>query len=179
MRTGFLWSVLGLSVQPQQHLVIQIPPTLTLPPRVLLEQAFPQESRNNLICFRNEFTLDATTTMVPMRSIFQSRWQSKTMPPPRQTRSNYLLYERSRYSSIMDYWDFCAMENKLVQIVLAYLGDEKNHWTLMLEDPFYLNLRSYHVSPSIRDRTTWVSYEKNVYQDAVLLDVDKNEHPFL
>ena len=77
------------------------------------------------------------------------------------------------YASLMDYMDFCAMEDKLAHIILQYLADEKNHWLIGLDDPFLMgSLRQYGGKKQILEQTTWITTEKKYFSDMIMIDMD-------
>jgi hypothetical protein len=177
MRIGFLWSLWACCPQTtvRQHVVVQAPPVI---PSVsgALQQAFPNHDRK-VIHFTSGLGRESGTVSVPLSSVYRAR--DDTFPQHHAyTYAHYFIFTRSPYASVMEYGDFCAMEDKLAHIVENYLQDEKNGWFVLMDDPFLATtIRGYLMPSSIR-RATWVSTIKSPYSDFVMVDVGTN-HPRL
>ena len=140
MRTGFLWSLLNLAGGSiQQHIVLQTPPTVQ-DHRLLLEQSLshgvdPHYEKRKLIRFSNDFQQEPGITTVPLRTVYEARGDG--FPQFHIfTRSHFLQFSRSLYASVMEYAEFCKMEDKLAHIMNSYLEDKRNNWLIMMDDPF-------------------------------------------
>lgn len=184
MRSAFLWSLFNLaSTNIKQHIVIQ-PPPIIHNHRFLIEDILnhnidPYYENRKIICFSNDIPYleqKEKTTNVPLRSIYDVRGDH--FPQYHLfTRSHYLQFSRSIYASVMEYVDYCQMEDKLAHIVNEYLDDEKNNWLILMDDPFLMeNIRNYGTKKSIVDHTTWITTEKTSFNDMLILDIQK-DHP--
>lgn len=164
-----LFAVPGKEAVIQRHVVISPPSsTSALSDRQLLHDLFadgvdPHYKDRNIIRFTadiNYLSVDTTETpnifTIPLRTIFYSR--NKRFPQYHgYSRSHFVRFMNSPYSNIMEYSDFCQLEDKLAHIFSSYVEDEKRYWLVWLDDPFFMDtdsLRSYGRPP--RD-ITWVS----------------------
>lgn len=182
MRTAFLWSLLNLGgANIKQHIVIQTPPTTTnyvsILEQTLSHGADPYYEDRKLIRFSNDNDVllkqEEQITTIPLLSIYNAR--SGVPPPHIFTKSHFLLFCHSVYATVMGYNEFCKMENKLAYIVNSYLGDEKNNWLIFMDDPLLINnIRNYGTKKPIVDQTTWITTEKSVFHDMILMDLEKN-----
>lgn len=174
-----LWNVHNPSVI-HQHVVIQTPPSFTTTSDLLqvVEQVpHLQQPYRKMICFSNEATSTIQTdemTVVPLIRVFRSR-EHQFLPHHDYLRSNYLLFSNSMYPSVMGYADFCCMQDKLADIVLQYVEDEKNPWMIWMDDPLLMaTVRSYGTKKAVVDRTSWITMQKESFHDHILIgDVSK------
>jgi len=177
MRIGFLWSLLNLSgVGIKQHIVIQTPPTIQ-DNRLFLEQVFsggadPCYENRKLIRFSNDFDQEKGMTTVPLRTVYDAR--DDIFPQHHIfSRSHFLRFTHSIYASVMEYAEFCKMEDKLAHIVANYLADKKNNWLIMMDDPFLMgSIRGYGSRSSMVDQSTWVTLGKTEFNDVLLMDLE-------
>jgi len=179
MRAGFLWSLLNLAgVGIKQHVVIQTPPSIT-DHRLLLEQtlshgADPYFENRKLIRFSNEFDQEKGITTVPLLNIYKSR-DDRFPKYHIFSRSHFLCFTHSIYASVMEYAEFCKMEDKLAHVINNYLEDTHNHWLIFMDDPFLMaNIRDYGSKNSIVRQTTWITTEKASFNDMLLVDLEKD-----
>lgn len=179
---GFLWSLLNLSgVLVKQHVMIQTPPMST-PYATVLEQTLshgidPFFHERKVVLFSNElpyFKTHDDTTCVPMSAVFHAR--DRFFPRYHMfSRSHYLQFSQGMYSSIMNYAEYCAMEDKLAHIVCNYLEDRHNHWLIMMDDPFLMgSLRNYGSQDAIVKRTTWITTKDNGSNDLLLVNLKEH-----
>lgn len=196
---GFLWSLLDVTNMGgvKQHIVMQTPPSITptsiFNDRSLFDQALsngidPHYHDRKIVYFSNDISLSMqettddlkSTTIVPMRSIFRAT-RNQFFPTYHQfSRSHYLLFTHSPYASVMDYIDFCKMEDKFAHIVNEYLDDQKTHWLILIDDPILMsNIREYGLQHTLVDQTTWITHYKNVVADMILMDLQQQDHPHL
>jgi len=180
MRTGFLWSLLNLAGGSiKQHIVIQTPPTVQNQ-RLLLEQTLshgvdPYYDTRKLIRFSNDFHQEPGITTVPLRTVYDAR-EDRFPQYHTFSRSHFLQFTRSLYASVMEYAEFCKMEDKLAHIVNLYLEDRRNHWLIMMDDPFLMgSIRGYGSKSSIVDQSVWITTEKTQFNDMLLVDLQE-EH---
>lgn len=179
MRTGFLWSLLNLAGGSiQQHIVLQTPPTVQ-DHRLLLEQSLshgvdPHYEKRKLIRFSNDFHQEQGITTVPLRTVYDARDNNFPRYHMYST-SHFTQFSHSMYASVMEYAEFCKMEDKLAHILHEYLGDTKNHWLILMDDPFLMaSIRGY--GPSHTGRTAWITTEKTTFHDMLLVDLQE-DHP--
>ena len=179
MRTGFLWSVLNLAGGSiKQHIVIQIPPIIQNH-RAFLDETFsygadPDYETRKLIRFSNDFHQEPGMTTVSLRTVYEAREddfpQFHMLP-----RSHFLQFSRSMYASVMEYPEFCKMEDKLAHIMNSYLEDRRNHWLIMMDDPFLMgSVRGYGSKTSIVDNSVWITTEKTCFNDMLLMDLGQD-----
>lgn len=181
-RLFFLWSLLNVHNPSMfhQHVVIQTPPSLTTTNDLLevVEQVpLLQQPYRKMICFSNDATTTIQTdemTVIPMIRIFRARQRQFSLSH-HYPRSNYLLFSKSQYASVMGYADYCCMQDKLAGIVLQYLGDEKNEWMIWMDDPLLMgSVRAYGTKKVVVDRTSWITMQKESFHDHILIgDVSK------
>lgn len=182
MKTAFLWSLVHCATTMiKQHVVIQTPP---MGYHSLLEQTFLHRSNSQpintdwkLIRFSNDIPPESfpQETIVPMSRVFRERGSFPKFHL--FSRSHYLQFSHSVYVSLMEYHDYCAMEDKLAHILFQYLGDEKNHWMIAINDPFLMgSLRQYGGKESVVGKTTWVTLEPTAFSDMIIVDMD-TDHP--
>lgn len=169
MRAFFLWSILNLIGGGfQDHIVLQTPP-MVQDHNLLVRQAFPHDTRK-LIHFSNDFRQEEGITTVPLRAVYHAREEHFPQFHP-YSRSHFLQFTNSIYASVMEYEEFCKMEDKLAHIVGEYLGDRKNHWLVMMDDPFLMgSIRGY--LPTV-DRSVWITTEKTSFNDMLLTDLSE------
>lgn len=180
MRIGFLWSLLNLSGSSiKQHIIIQTPPTIQNH-RLLLDQVLshgvdPYYETRKLIKFSNDFNQENGVTTVPLRSVYDAR--ENVFPKYHMfSRSHFLRFTHSIYASVMEYAEFCKMEDKFAHIMTHYLEDKKNNWLIMVDDPFLMgSTREYGSKSSVVDRSTWITTEKTEFNDMLLIDL-KEDH---
>ena len=192
MRCFFLWSLFSFcGDHVKQHIVIQKPPTVitnhdlsSFVHHTLSNGIDPFYKDRKLICFSDGMPLlkqetKNECTVVPLLSVFQAR--KDRMPVyPIYPRSHYLQFYRSSFASLMDYTDFCSMEEKLSQIINSYLEDDKKHWLIFMDHPLLMqNIRAYGTKQAVCDRTTWVTIQRTTYTDMVATDLEKTNHPFI
>lgn len=184
MRYSFLWSLWNLSgAIIKQHIVLQTPPQLTKY-HSFIDQSFPHDphyQERKLIRFTNEMPsikVEKGATIVPLGSVYQNR--EKNFPSHHLfARSHYLQFSNSLYASLMDYAEFCKMEDKLAHIVNHYLEDKKNNWLIMMDDTFLMgSIRGYGTRASIVKQTTWITLEKTGWNDMLLVDMGA-DHPHI
>lgn len=181
MRTGFLWSLLNLAGGSiKQHIVIQTPPTVQNH-RPFLEQTLshgvdPYYETRKLIRFSNDFQQETGITTVPLRTVYDAR--NDRFPQFHLfTRSHFLQFSHSLYASVMEYAEFCKMEDKLAHVINSYLDDRRNHWLIMMDDPFLMgSVRDYGSKSSIVDHSVWITTEKTPFNDIMLIDLQEQEH---
>jgi hypothetical protein len=179
MRTGFLWSLLNLAGGSiKQHIVVQTPPTVR-DYRSLLEQTLshgvdPYYEDRKLIRFSNDFHQEQGMTTVPLRTVFDAR--EKDFPQYHLfSRSHFLQFSHSLYASVMEYAEFCKMEDKMSHIMSHYLEDQRNHWLIMMDDPFLMaSVRDYDSRSSIMDQSVWITTEKTHFNDMLLVDLQED-----
>lgn len=172
-----LWSLLSVPHHDpatiQRHIVMSPPPFVDASPslsdRGFLMELFadgksdPHFQERNVIRFtgdQNLVSIDETDKpfiyTIPLRTIFRAR--NKMFPQYHSySMSHYQRFLQSPYSQIMEYYDFCAMEDKLAHVFSHYIGDKKRHWLVWLDDPLFMDtdsIRSYGQAP--RD-VTWMS----------------------
>lgn len=172
---SFLWSLLHVH-NPSiigQHVVIQTPPSTENLFPIVEQLPLLQQPYRKMICFSNDAISPTIKTeemtIVPMLRVFKTR-QRQFSPHHHYPRSNYLLFSRSMYASIMGYADFCCMQDKLSEIVLQYLSDEKNAWMIWMDDPFLMgSVRAYGKKQVVVDRTTWITFKKEPFSDHLLI----------
>jgi hypothetical protein len=180
MRTGFLWSLLNLAGGGiKQHIVIQTPPTVqnhrAFLDEIFLQGADPDYQTRKLIRFSNDFHQEPGMTTVPLRSIYEAR--EDCFPQfHRLTRSHFLQFSRSMYASVMGYAEFCGMEDKLAHIMGSYLEDRRNHWLIMMDDPFLMgSVRGYGSKTSMVDNSVWITMETTSFNDMLLMDLGQEQ----
>lgn len=180
MRIAFLWSLVYCSNIIKQHVVIQLPVLNygSLIKQTLSHGIDPYYKDRKLIRFTNEipyFKEMKDETIVPMSVLYRKHG---VFPQFHMfSRSHYLQFSHSLYASVMNYADFCAMEDKLAHIVLQYLEDTNGNWLIGIEDPFLMSsLRSYGGKKPILDQTTWITMKKTTYHDMIVMDMD-TDHP--
>lgn len=184
MRTGFLWTLWNMSgAMIKHHIVVQTPPTIARPVSIV-EQALgtdPYHYDRKLIRFTNDMSsvMNKDMTIVPLSSVYRSR--ERYFPSHHlYTRSHYLQFENSLYASVMEYREFCKMEDKLSHIINNYLEDKKNHWLIMMDDPFLMgSIRGYGTKSAIVDQTTWITMENKKWNDMLILDMEKSNDLYL
>lgn len=179
MKSAFLWSLVHCATtMVKQHVVLQSP---LMGYHSLLQQTltFLHSSNSNpdwkLIRFSNDIPPDSfpQETIVPMSRVFRERRDSHLL----FSRSHYLQFSRSVYASLMEYTDYCAMEDKLAHIVFQYLHDQKNHWIITMDDPFLMgSLRQYGDKETVVEQTTWITLEPTTFSDMIIVDMD-TDHP--
>jgi hypothetical protein len=167
-----LWNITHTILRP--HIVLQTPPQLTTY-QSWVGQVLPPDPGRKLIRFTNtlsSFRVQDGATLVPMGEVYRSR--SAGFPTYHgYTRSHYLQFEDSVYASLMEYAEFCKMEDKLAHMVHQYLEDRRNHWLVMVDDLFLMqSLRGYGTKASVVDQTTWITLEKTGWEDMLLVDMD-------
>lgn len=183
--SAFLWSILNIAGGGiKQHIVVQTPPAYADNPRLVLEQAFasgadPHYEHRKLIRFSNEapyLKRDDSITFVPMSTVFGAR--DEAFPSFHSySRSHFVRFSQSIYQSVMDYADFCKMEDKLAHIVNNYLDDEKNNWMVLMDDPFLMgSVRGYGTKSSVVGRTTWATTEKTEFTDILLAEIQEDQN---
>jgi len=182
---SFVWSLLNITGHlVKQHIVVNTPPQiadrLNLLTQTLSGGADPFFSERKLIRFSNEnFNIkqEKSITTIPLAYIFQSRG---VFPQFHSfSRSHYARFTQSYYADLMTYPDFCAMEDKLADVVFQYLDDKKSHWTILLDDPFFLecdSLRSYGSKQSVLTDTTWITTYKTSCNDMIFFGPDRDNH---
>ena len=178
----FLWSLFHVHNPPivRQHVVIQTPPSTSTENLFPIVEQIPllQQPYRKMICFSNDAMASTIKTedmtIVPMLRVFRSR-QQQFSPNHYYPRSNYLLFSNSMYASVMGYADFCCMQDKVAEIVLPYLEDEKNSWMVWMDDPLLMGtVRAYGKKQVVVDRTTWITMQKEYFSDHILIgDVSK------
>ena len=179
MHTGFLWSLLNLAGGSiKQHIVIQSPPSVQNH-RVFLEQTLshgidPFYEDRKLIRFSNDFHQEQGMTTIPLRTIYDAR--TDNFPQYHVfTRSHFLQFSHSLYASVMAYADFCCMEDKLAHIMSSYLEDKRNHWLIMMDDPFLMgSVRNYGSKSSVVDQSVWITTENTGFNDLLLIDLEED-----
>ena len=179
MRTGFIWSLLNLAGGSiKQHIVIQTPPTVQNL-RPFLDEIFshgidPEYETRKLIRFSNDFHQEPGITTVPLRTVYDARGDS--FPQFHLfTRSHFLQFSHSLYASVMEYTEFCKMEDKLAHIINTYLEDRRNHWLIMMDDPFLMgSVREYGSRSCIVDQSVWITTEKKSFNDMLLMDLEEH-----
>lgn len=185
MRYSFLWSLWNMSgAIMKQHIVVQTPPILPQPLSIV-EQALPMDPHfhdRRLIRFTNDkssmIKVQRGMTIVPISSIYYSR--ENYFPAYHSfSRGHYMQFCDSFYASIMEYMEFCKMEDKLSHIINQYLEDKKNHWLIMMDDPFLMgSVRGYGTRSAIVGQTTWITMADRKWNDMLLVDMD-TENPHL
>lgn len=177
----FLWTLWACPEVPpvieKQHIVIQSPTAMT-DPRTMMAQAFPigvdmHSTLRRIVYFTDDPSprlLEGVTT-IPMRSVFRSRPEGTPRPRPR---SHGLMFLRSRYADVMDYNDFCSMEEQMASLLDCYLGDRKRHWAVLIDDPLMAaSMRDHGTKETMVDQTAWVSSgARTTYADYMLTDLD-------
>lgn len=179
MRAAFLWSLLNLAGGSiKQHIVIQTPPNVENH-RPFLEETFshgmdPEYETRKLIRFSNDFQQEPGITTVPLRTVYEARGDG--FPQFHIfTRSHFLQFSRSLYASVMEYAEFCKMEDKLAHIMNSYLEDRRHHWLIMMDDPFLMgSVREYGSKTSMVDQSVWITTEKTSFSDMLLMDLEED-----
>ncbi len=181
MRTVFLWSLLNLTGGSiKQHIVIQTPPTVQNH-RPFLDETFshgidPNYETRKLIRFSNDFHQEPGIITVSLRTIYDARGDLFPLFHV-FTRSHFLQFSRSLFASVMEYTEFCKMEDKLAHVINSYLDDRRNHWLIMMDDPFLMgSVREYGSKSSIVDHSVWITTEKTVFNDMLSIDLQGDEY---
>lgn len=179
---GFLWALWNIhGAIIRQHIVMQTPSTIARPVSIV-EQALktdPYYHERKLIRFTNDMSSiikPQDGMVVPLSSVYHSRGHDF----PRYhlyTKSHYLQFANSLYASVMEYMEFCKMEDKMAHILQNYLEDKKNHWLIMMDDPFLMgSVRGYGTKSAIIDQTTWITMENKKWNNMLIVDMGK-DHP--
>ena len=71
---------------------------------------------------------------------------------------HYQRYSTSPYASKMSYPQFCLLEEKMSDIVFAYLGDQKRQWCIFLSPEFLYSdsIKSYGSTETLQ-KTLWIT----------------------
>lgn len=183
---GFLWSLFHVSHHYQHqhhnpHIVLQTPSFS----EGMIKEALPNIiTSHKMIRFTNDISYiktDLDIVNVPLASVFRAR--SKWFPQFHmfQQPSHYWQFSNSQYANIMEYSDFCEMEDKLAHIVSNYLEDVRIHWLIVMDDPLLAqNIRGYCTKSSVVGHTSWITTtDATGFHDMVILDLDKASHPHI
>jgi len=88
---------------------------------------------------------------------------------------HYQRYSTSPYASKISYPQFCLLEEKMSDIVFAYLGDQKRQWRIFLNPEFLYSdsIKSYGSTEALR-KTLWITPSIEIGNpDVIVLDDDK------
>jgi hypothetical protein len=119
-----------------------------------------------------------TTTTVSLPKLLEEEQNHLTNVFPRFhpfSMFHYQRYSTSPYASKMSYPQFCLLEEKMSDIVFAYLGDQKRQWCIFLSPEFLYSdsIKSYG-STEVLKKTLWITPSIEIGNpDVVVLDDDK------
>jgi hypothetical protein len=101
------------------------------------------------------------TTTVSLTTLLEEEENNLTNVFPRFhpfSMFHYQRYSTSPYASKISYPQFCLLEEKMSDIVFAYLGDQKRQWRIFLNPEFLYSdsIKSYGSTEALR-KTLWIT----------------------